>query len=45
MNAYWMNELVYEGTTCTTWAVPVLATLLGVFVIGTVVAIVMMNRN
>jgi hypothetical protein len=45
MNAYWMNELVYEGTTCPEWMVPVLIALVGALVVGTVVAIVAVNKN
>lgn len=36
MNAYWMNELVHEGTTCPMW----LAITLGVVVVGFVVGVV-----
>jgi hypothetical protein len=30
MNSYWMNELVFAGTTCPTWLVWVL----GILVVG-----------
>ena len=45
MNAYWMNKLVYEGTTCPEWMVPVLITLVGVLVVGTVVTMVLVYKN
>ena len=45
MNAYWMNELVYEGTTCPEWMVSVLITLVGVLVVSTVVTMVLVNKN
>ena len=45
MNTYWMNELVYEGVTCPEWMVPVLIALVGVLVVSTVVALVLVNKN
>lgn len=45
MTTYWMNELLYEGTTCPEWLVPVLITLVGVLVVGTVVTMVLVNKN
>ena len=45
MNTYWMNELVHEGTTCPEWMVPALIALVGVLVVGIVVAIVLVNKN
>jgi hypothetical protein len=45
MNAYWMNKLVYEGTTCPEWMVPVVIALVGVLVVGIVVTVVLINKN
>jgi hypothetical protein len=45
MNAYWMNKLVYEGTTCPEWMVPVLIALVSVLVVGIVVTVVLVNKN
>ena len=45
MNAYWMNELVYEGTACPEWMVPVLVVLVGALVVGTVITMVLVNKN
>lgn len=45
MNAYWMNELVYERTACPEWMVPVLIALVGMLVVGTVVTMVLVNKN
>ena len=45
MSAYWMNELVCEGATYPEWVVPVLFFLVGVLVVSTVAAMVLVNKN
>ena len=42
MNAYWMNELIYEGTTCPAWlgwTLIGLAVAFGVFTIATIILV------
>ena len=44
MNAYWMNELVYEGTACPAWLGWTLIGLVVAFGIAAIVAIVLANK-
>ena len=44
MNAYWMNELVYEGTTCPEWLVWTLIGLVVAFCIATITTIILVNK-
>lgn len=44
MNAYWMNELVYEGVACPVWLAWVLGGLIAGLVITMVVTIILMNK-
>ena len=39
MNAYWMNELIYKGTTCPTWLGWTLIGLVVVFGIATIILV------
>lgn len=41
MNAYWMNEMIYEGVTCPVW----LAIVLGVVVLGFIGAMIYVIRK
>lgn len=44
MNAYWMNELVYEGTTCPAWLSWTLIGLVVVFILATITTIILVNK-
>lgn len=44
MNAYWMNELIYEGTTCPAWLCWTLIGLVVLFIIATVTTIILVNK-
>ena len=44
MNAYWMNELVYEGTACTAWLGWTLIGLVVLFAVATITTIILVNK-
>lgn len=44
MNAYWMNELVYEGTACPAWLGWTLIGLVALFIIATITTIILVNK-
>ena len=44
MNAYWMNELVYEGTACPAWLGCTLIGLVVLFAVATITTIILVNK-
>jgi hypothetical protein len=44
MNAYWMNELVHQGTACPTWLVWTLIGLVVTFIVAMITTIILVNK-